>query len=49
MSVEEILSSVPLVLVTVTLSPPVISTSSLPEESDGSNLIFVVPDGTLRS
>ena len=38
-----------LVLVTVILLPPVIVMSSLPELSDGSNLIAVVPDGTNKS
>ena len=48
-SVEEIVNSVALVLVTVTLVPPVIVISSLPEASDGSNLIAVVDSGTSKS
>ena len=44
-----ILNSVALVLVTEISLPPVIVISSLPEESDGSNLIAVVPVGTNKS
>ena len=48
-SVEEIVSLLALSLVTVTLVPPAISISSLPELSDGSNLILVVDSGTNKS
>ena len=43
-----IFNSVALVLDTVILLPPVIVISSL-VESEPSNLILVVPDGTVRS
>ena len=48
-SVEEIVNLLALSLVTVTFVPPAISMSSLPELSDGSNLILVVPVGTNKS
>ena len=48
-SVEEMVSLLALSLVTVTFVPPAISMSSLPEASDGSNLIEVVDSGTSKS
>ena len=48
-ALDEIVNSVPLILETEILVPPVIVISSLPEASDGSNLIAVVPVGTNKS